>query len=251
MDVRHLNQTCGSSCGPASLKMLMSTVDYKNELNIQQVFDMAPTRVGGTPWARMHSIIKRLNIKGKMLFNLKVDYFKGKNDNKKWMLSIYYADTIKHWVVLDRYDEKTKKFIINDPAGERKEWSEEELKYTFYKRGGLAIEFDLNDFTGKIETELPDIMKIVDKEEMRLNIDSNWVLPYSGNETNWEEFKNIIDNRNHYKDDYYYTLIKREFIGSDYKYQSYIFGYNADNFLMIIFPKNHEKIVTNSNLELK
>ena len=74
--MRHINQNCGSSCGPTSLKMIMMEAGYKDNLGIQDIFGMSPTKIGGTPWPRMSNIISELGIKHKVMANVSLDYFK-------------------------------------------------------------------------------------------------------------------------------------------------------------------------------
>ena len=227
MKIKHLNQDCGSSCGPTSLKMLMSTINYKDNLSIQDIFSMGKTKVGGAPWYRMTKIINDLNIKHKILSDTTTDYFKNKPSNIKWMVAVYYSNQIKHWVVLSDYNEKDNTFLILDPAGDESYISKKELEYMYNPRNGLVIEFDMDDFIGTSFTYNYPIMDSVDDNEFRLNLDSNWIFGLNGSEVTYDTLFNESNK------DFTFSIVKHSEVNSeDYKH---IFGYNDRLALLIDF----------------
>lgn len=230
--MKHINQNCGSSCGPTSLKMIMMSVGYMNNMGIQDIFSMAPTKIGGTPWSRMCQIIRKLNIKHKVLYKTPISYFKKQTENKVWMLSVYYGD-IKHWVVLKIENHR---LIVLDPADTIKIYTDKSLGDIFYTRGGLAIEFDMNDFNGEsinYETHDDDgdyIMNYVDKMKMRLLEDSNFIFGLKG-----KKVKKLSDFNGDIKADYIYGI----FDYGDLASNENIFAYNENSVILLKFKNSY------------
>jgi len=227
--MEHLNQNCGSSCGPTSLKMIMNKAGYRTDLGIQDVFSIGEIRIGGTPWHRMSKIIRKLNIKHKIMCSVKLDYFKNQPDNKIWMLAVYY-DTIKHWVVLRGYENGF--FVVYDPADTIKEYSYSELNSIFHPRNSLAIEFDLDDFIGQSEDYIirdnddDFVMDHVDKYQMRLLEDSNFIFGKKGKKV--ETLSDIYNTTEHDCDYIWGVFDKNDILSNDY-----IFGYNDNNVILL------------------
>ena len=228
--MRHINQNCGSSCGPTSLKMIMMEAGYKENLGIQDIFGMSPTKIGGTPWPRMSKIIRDLGIKHKVMANVSLDYFKTAPENKVWMLAVYCGQ-IKHWVVLQGY--KDNYYLILDPADTIKEYTKNELYSIFGNRNSLVIEFDLDDFLGdspNYETHDKDgdyVMNYVNEYQMRLTEDSNYIFDKLGKKVDSVEeiFKGDIDT------DYIYGVFDED----EVIYDKYIFGYSNDKIILLRF----------------
>lgn len=227
--MEHLNQNCGSSCGPTSLKMIMNKAKYREDLGIQDIFSIGEVRIGGTPWHRMSKIINSLNIKHKIMCGVRLDYFKNQPPNKIWMLGVYYGD-IKHWVVLKGYERGY--FIIYDPADSIKEYSYSELNSIFYPRNSLFIEFDLDDFIGKSSNYIVRdddgdfVMDYVDKYQMRLLEDSNFIFNKVGlrmQSTN-DIYQDSVNNA-----DYIWGIFKKE----DVLLDDYIFAY-SDKYIILL-----------------
>jgi hypothetical protein len=228
--MRHINQNCGSSCGPTSLKMIMMEAGYKDNLRIQDIFGMSPTKIGGTPWPRMSNIISELGIKHKVMANVSLDYFKTAPENKVWMLAVYHGQ-IKHWVVLQGCEDNY--YLILDPADTAKEYTKNELYSIFGNRNSLVIEFDLNDFLGgspNYETHDKDgdyVMNYVNEYQMRLTEDSNYIFDKLGKKVDSVEeiFKGDIDT------DYIYGVFNED----EVIYDKYIFGYSNDKIILLRF----------------
>jgi ABC-type bacteriocin/lantibiotic exporter with double-glycine peptidase domain len=224
----HINQDCGSSCGPTSLKMIMVKVGYKDNLDIQDIFAMSSTKIGGTPWSRMSKIIRDLNIKHKVIVDVPLSYFKTIAENKIWMLSVYYSG-IKHWVVLKK--SAGDYYLIFDPADTIKEYSKSELYNIFSGRNSLVIEFDLDDFLGSsVNYETHDlngdyVMNYVDKYKMILLEDSNFIFDKLGKKV--ESIEEIYEGD--FESDYIYGL----FDYNDVVYDKYIFGYSIDKIILL------------------
>lgn len=226
--MKHLNQNCGSSCGPTSLRMIMSSVGYREELDIQDIFDMSPTRVGGTPWPRMHNIIRKLGIKHKVMVETPLDYFL-QNPNKVWMLAVYHGN-IKHWVVLKTTGNK---LMVYDPADTIKEYSYKELYNIFNCRNSLAIEFDTADFFGKskdqntIDEDGDYVMDHVDNNEMVLIEDSNFIFGKKGRRVYTTEEIYEAD----FTEDYIYGIFNNEEIF----YKDFIFARSGKKTILLRF----------------
>jgi hypothetical protein len=226
--MKHLNQTCGSSCGPTSLKMIMSVVGYREDLGIQDIFSMAPTKIGGTPWPRMSQIIRKLGIKHRVMAEVPLSYFMTAPKDKVWMLAVYCGN-IKHWVVLNGY--KNGIYTVFDPADTIIEYTKQELYNIFDNRNSLVIEFDLNDFLG--ESEVYDVfdrngdyvMKYVDKNQMRLIEDSNYLFGKTGKKV--ESVDEIYTDE--IEDDYIYGIFNHDEIF----YNKYIFAVSEDKVILL------------------
>ena len=203
--MEHLNQNCGYSCGPTSLKMIMQEVGYRNDLGIQDILKISHTKIGGTFWSRMSWIIRKLNIKHKVI-SVTLNYFKNQPSNKVWMLSIFYGK-IKHWVVLEKYEKNM--FKILDPADTIKYFTYNELYSDFESRNSIAIEFDLNDFIGtseNFETHDKDgdfVMNYVEKYNMMPVEDSNFIFNKLGKKVSTIEEISDLDN---FETDYIYGV---------------------------------------------
>jgi hypothetical protein len=226
----HINQNCSSSCGPTSLKMIMIGADYKNNLETQDIFNMAPTKIGGTPWPRMSKIIRDLGIKHKVISDVSLSYFKTAPKNKVWMLSVYYGSS-KHWVVLQSFIENY--YLVLDPASTVKKYTEENLSSIFTNRNSLVIEFDLNDFLGEspnYESHDEDgdyVMNYIDKYQMRLKGDSNFLFNKLGKKI--DSVKEFVEKN--IDTDYIYGVFDYSEINSE----KYIFGFSYDKVLFLRF----------------
>lgn len=233
--MKHINQNCGSSCGPTSLKMIMMEAGYKDELGIQDIFSMSPTKIGGTPWPRMSKIIRDLNIKHKIMVDVPLSYFKIADKNKVWMLAVYFGD-IKHWVVLQKCVGDY--YLILDPADTVKEYSKSELYNIFASRNSLAIEFDLNDFLGTSPNyETHDlngdyVMNYVDEYKMRLLEDSNYIYGKLGEKV--DSIEEIYKGDFTSGCDYIYGV----FDSDDVIYDKYIFGYSNDKIILLRYEND-------------
>lgn len=226
--MKHLNQNCGSSCGPTSLRMIMSAVGYREELGIQDIFDMSPTRIGGTPWPRMHNIIKRLGIKHRVMAETPLNYFL-QNPDKVWMLAVYYGN-IKHWVVLKTVGGK---FIVYDPADTVKEYGYKELYNIYECRNSLAIEFDLSDFLGQSndQTTRDDdgdyVMDHVNENQMVLIEDSNFIFGKKG--------RRVMTTEEIYEADFEEDYIYGIFSNSEILYKDFIFARSGEKTILLRF----------------
>lgn len=225
--MKHINQDCGSSCGPASLKMIMAAAGYRDDLSIQDIFAIAPTKIGGTPWPRMSGIMRKLGIKHSITASTPLSYFKHQPANKAWMLAVYYGN-IKHWIVLKEF--KNGMFHVLDPADTEKQYSEQELTRIFVPRNSLAIEFDLEDLLGETpayDTRDADggyVMDIVDQNQMRLYDDSNFIFGKKGRKCELSE----IESEEPIDEDYIYCLTEEDLPGKEN-----LFAYSIDKPLYI------------------
>lgn len=203
--MKHINQDCGSSCGPASLKMIMAAAGYRDDLSIQDIFTIAPTKIGGTPWPRMSGIMRKLGIKHSITAPTPLSYFKHQPTNKTWMLAVYYGN-IKHWIVLKEF--KNGMFHVLDPADTEKQYSEQELQRIFAHRNSLCIEFDLDDLLGETppydvrDEDGSYVMDIVDRHQMRLYDDSNFIFGKRGRLAEVSE----VESDSPIEEDYIYSL---------------------------------------------
>ena len=226
--MKHITQNCESSCGPTSLKMIMMIQEYRNDLNIQDIFNLGGTKISGTPWHRMSRIIKTLNIKHDIKINTKIRKLRDKN--KVWMVSTH-SGGIRHWVVLKEYNNGN--YIVYDPISSVLKYDEDEINDLMSNRNYLSIEFNLNDFYGTsddfrtFDDDGNYIMNFVDEYEMLLLKDSNYIFSKKGLLVNDIRKQKKVNNI-----DYIYSIHNISDIKDDFVYD-YIFAQSIDKVILM------------------
>ncbi|WBX76111.1 peptidase domain-containing ABC transporter [Tenacibaculum ovolyticum] len=165
----HVKQKDLTDCGVACLLMLIKFYDGNN--SIENIRNISGTSTDGTTLLGLYQAANKLGFKAQ---GCEAEIVHLKEHKSPLILHILTEEKLEHYVVLFKFDEEKKVFIIGDPEKGIEYYTEEELKNRWVSKACLTVEktkkFDnINDFQNDNKSKIKWVFSFL-KEDYDLLI---------------------------------------------------------------------------------